>query len=72
MQKEVSNIMESIKRIEIKLLWRDLSVDGVKTGYTKKAGYCLVASAKRDGMRLVSVVLGTASDQDRMKRVKSF
>ena len=50
-----------------KLLWRDLSVDGVKTGYTKKAGYCLVASAKRDGMRLVSVVLGTASDQDRMK-----
>ena len=50
-----------------KLLWRDLSVDGVKTGYTKKAGYCLVASAKREGMRLVSVVLGTSSDQNRMK-----
>ena len=51
-----------------KLLWRDLSVDGVKTGYTQKAGYCLIASAKRDGMRLVSVVLGTSSDQDRMKQ----
>ena len=49
-----------------KLLWRDLSVDGVKTGYTKEAGYCLIASAKRDGMRLVSVVLGTSSDEGRM------
>lgn len=43
------------------LLWRDPSVDGVKTGHTETAGYCLVASAKRDGMRLVSVVLGTES-----------
>ncbi len=43
------------------LLWRDDSVDGVKTGYTKAAGYCLVASAERDGMRLVSVVMGTKS-----------
>ena len=43
------------------LLWRDPTVDGVKTGHTETAGYCLIASAKRDGMRLVSVVLGTDS-----------
>jgi D-alanyl-D-alanine carboxypeptidase (penicillin-binding protein 5/6) len=43
------------------LLWRDPTVDGVKTGHTETAGYCLVSSAKRDGMRLVSVVLGTES-----------
>jgi D-alanyl-D-alanine carboxypeptidase (penicillin-binding protein 5/6) len=47
------------------LLWRDPSVDGLKTGHTEEAGYCLVASAERDGMRLVSVVLGTASDKAR-------
>ena len=44
-----------------KLLWRDESVDGLKTGYTKAAGYCLVASAKRNDMRLVSVVMGSPS-----------
>jgi D-alanyl-D-alanine carboxypeptidase (penicillin-binding protein 5/6) len=43
------------------LLWRDESVDGIKTGYTESAGYCLVSSAERDGMRLISVVLGTKS-----------
>jgi D-alanyl-D-alanine carboxypeptidase (penicillin-binding protein 5/6) len=43
------------------LLWRDPTVDGVKTGHTDTAGYCLITSAKRDGMRLVSVVLGTDS-----------
>jgi D-alanyl-D-alanine carboxypeptidase (penicillin-binding protein 5/6) len=43
------------------LLWRDPSVDGVKTGHTESAGYCLITSAKRDGMRLVSVVMGTDS-----------
>jgi len=43
------------------LLWREPSVDGVKTGHTESAGYCLIASAKREGMRLVSVVLGTES-----------
>jgi len=47
------------------LLWRDSSVDGLKTGYTEAAGYCLVTSAERDGMRLISVVLGTASTQAR-------
>lgn len=47
------------------LLWRDDSVDGLKTGHTDDAGYCLVASALRDGMRLVSVVLGTSSTKAR-------
>lgn len=49
-----------------KLLIRDSSVDGVKTGHTEAAGYCLVASAVRDGMRLVSVVMGTQSDEARL------
>ncbi len=48
-----------------KLLWRDESVDGVKTGHTSSAGYCLVASAEREQMRLISVVLGSASVKKR-------
>ena len=48
-----------------RLLWRDSTVDGVKTGYTQNAGYCLVASAKRDDMRLVSVVLGAKNPEAR-------
>ena len=47
------------------LLWKDDSVDGVKTGHTESAGYCLVASAKRNDMRLISIVLGTKSPQER-------
>jgi D-alanyl-D-alanine carboxypeptidase (penicillin-binding protein 5/6) len=47
------------------LLSRDDSVDGVKTGHTDEAGYCLVASALRDGMRLISVVMGTESENAR-------
>jgi len=47
------------------MLWRDPSVDGMKTGMTEAAGYCLVSSAQRDGMRLVSVLLGTASAKAR-------
>ncbi len=43
------------------LLWRDPSVDGVKTGHTKSAGYCLITSAKRGDMRLVTAVMGTDS-----------
>jgi len=50
-----------------KLLWRDPSVDGIKTGHTEAAGFCLVASAKRDDMRLISVVMGTNSDAARAK-----
>lgn len=45
------------------LLWRDPTVDGLKTGHTQEAGYCLVASAERSGTRLISVVMGTASEQ---------
>ena len=50
-----------------RLLWRDRTVDGVKTGYTEDAGYCLVASAERDGMRLISAVMGTRSDAVRVR-----
>ena len=45
-----------------RLLWLDPAVDGVKTGHTENAGYCLVASAKRGPRRLLSVVMGAASD----------
>ena len=48
------------------LLWRDASVDGMKTGHTDDAGYCLISSAKRDGMRVISVVMGTASAKARL------
>lgn len=48
-----------------RLLWQDPTVDGMKTGHTESAGFCLIASAKRDTRRLVSVVLGTASDNHR-------
>jgi D-alanyl-D-alanine carboxypeptidase (penicillin-binding protein 5/6) len=47
------------------LLFRDDSVDGLKTGHTETAGYCLVASAKREEMRLISVVMGTKSEKAR-------
>lgn len=48
-----------------RLLWRDNTVDGVKTGHTEAAGYCLVASAIRNNMRLISVILGAESDKSR-------
>ena len=48
-----------------KLLRRDSSVDGMKTGYTKSAGYCLVATAMRDGRRLIAVVTGAKSPDER-------
>ena len=54
------------------LLWRDTTVDGIKTGHTEAAGYCLVASALRDGMRLVTVVLGANSDQDRSQQTQTL
>ena len=50
-----------------RLLWRDKSVDGVKTGLTGAAGYCLVASALRDGTRVIATVMGALSDEDRMR-----
>ncbi|MBP7983648.1 MAG: D-alanyl-D-alanine carboxypeptidase [Chromatiaceae bacterium] len=48
-----------------RLLWQDAAVDGVKTGHTEAAGYCLVASAKRDSMRLTSVIMGSKSEKAR-------
>lgn len=48
-----------------RLLWRDKTVDGLKTGHTEAAGYCLAASAVRNGTRLITVVMGTASDAAR-------
>ena len=48
-----------------RLLWKDSSVDGIKTGHTKSAGYCLVASSVRDGIRLISVVMGAGGTRAR-------
>ena len=47
------------------LLWRDPSVDGIKTGHTSSAGYCLMASAKRGDQRLITVVMGDSSENQR-------
>ncbi|MDC0905199.1 D-alanyl-D-alanine carboxypeptidase [Gammaproteobacteria bacterium] len=49
-----------------KLLWRDDSVDGVKTGHTDSAGFCLISSAKRNDMRLIAVVAGSESENERL------
>lgn len=54
------------------LLWRDASVDGLKTGHTEDAGYCLVASAKRNDMRLVSVVMGAKSSRGREQETQKL
>lgn len=54
------------------LLYRDPTVDGIKTGHTSSAGYCLVSSAVRDGMRLISVVLGTKSDNARAEESRKL
>ncbi len=50
-----------------KLLWQDPTVDGLKTGHTESAGYCLVSSAKREEMRLISIVLGANSSKQRIQ-----
>ncbi|MGJ8686717.1 MAG: D-alanyl-D-alanine carboxypeptidase family protein [Spongiibacteraceae bacterium] len=54
------------------LLWTDATVDGLKTGHTEEAGYCLVTSAKRDGMRLISVVMGASSDSARERETQKL
>lgn len=54
------------------LLARDKSVDGIKTGHTESAGYCLIASAMRNNMRLVSVVIGTKSENARAQESQSL
>ena len=55
-----------------KLLWQDETVDGLKTGHTEAAGYCLVASAQRDGMRLLSVIMGTDSERSRARQSRAL
>jgi len=54
------------------LMAEDATVDGLKTGHTSEAGYCLVASAKRQGMRLISVVLGASSERARKRESKKL
>ena len=54
------------------LLWRDPSVDGLKTGHTDEAGYCLVASAKKENMRLIAVVMGTRSMEARASEAQKL
>ena len=70
-QKEFTynNIRQSNRN---KLLWSDATVDGLKTGYTEKAGYCLVTSANRVGMRLISVVLGSDSPTVRVSETQKL
>ncbi|MEH6549496.1 MAG: serine hydrolase [Pseudomonadales bacterium] len=55
-----------------RLLWRDASVDGLKTGHTQEAGYCLVASAKKSNMRLISVVMGASSQSARERETQKL
>ena len=54
------------------LLWRDPAIDGLKTGHTESAGYCLAASAKRDGMRLVSALMGSSSESSRASETQTL
>lgn len=54
------------------LLWRDQSVDGIKTGHTDAAGFCLVASAKRDGMRLDAVIMGAPNEASRAEQAQKL
>ena len=55
-----------------RLLWRDPTVDGIKTGHTEAAGYCLAASAIRDGRRLIAVVMGTDGEEARAQASMSL
>jgi D-alanyl-D-alanine carboxypeptidase (penicillin-binding protein 5/6) len=54
------------------LLWRDPAIDGLKTGHTEAAGYCLAASAKREGMRLLSAVMGSTSESNRASETQTL
>ncbi|HOY23402.1 MAG TPA: D-alanyl-D-alanine carboxypeptidase family protein, partial [Cellvibrio sp.] len=55
-----------------RLLFLDPTVDGLKTGHTEEAGYCLVASSKREGTRLIAVILGTKSDSARASETQKL
>ncbi len=54
------------------LLWRDSTVDGLKTGHTEEAGYCMVASAKRNNLRLIAVLFGTSSEKARAEETQKL
>ncbi|MEW6445318.1 MAG: D-alanyl-D-alanine carboxypeptidase family protein [Pseudomonadota bacterium] len=72
-EREKEFVWNNIKQINRnRLLWRDPSVDGGKTGHTESAGFCLAASAMRDGMRLISVVLGAPSDEARAEQSQAL
>ena len=58
----VNNITQPNRNL---LLWRDPSVDGIKTGHTSQAGYCLMSSAQRGDQRLIAVVMGDSSEKQR-------
>ena len=64
-----NNIKQSNRN---KLLWKDTSVDGIKTGHTESAGYCLVASSVRDGIRLISVVMGADGTRARTNATQAL
>lgn len=55
-----------------RLLWRDPSVDGLKTGHTNEAGYCLAATAKQDDTRLIAIVFGARSDEARTRETQKL
>lgn len=55
-----------------RLLWRDPDVDGLKTGHTNRAGYCLVASAKKQDMRLIAVIMGAKTDEIRFQETQKL
>lgn len=59
-----------VQRNRNRMLWLDASVDGVKTGHTRTSGYSLITSAQRGGMRLLSVVMGAATDNERINETK--
>ena len=64
--KEKSFIFNDIRQLNRnRLLWRDDSVDGIKTGHTESAGFCLISSAARGSMRLIAVVAGANSEDER-------
>jgi D-alanyl-D-alanine carboxypeptidase (penicillin-binding protein 5/6) len=61
-----------VQRNRNRLLWEEPGVDGIKTGHTEAAGYCLVASAMRDDMRLIAVILGAASEKVRTAEARKL
>lgn len=55
-----------------RLLWREPFVDGIKTGHSDSAGYCLAASGEKDGMRLISIIVGSKDDGDRTDQTQQL